>query len=216
MTMSMLTVALLLAAVLPRTGLADARHRTVEMTPVAAEGELAKELGRYGMTAWRTTNKGPKFSCLAYTPPNAGRKPIPLLVYIPGKGEIGPDLLNQFHQRALFNLVTSQKFQSRHPCHLLAISPPMEATTLVGGGLGCPSRVQQMLRAIVSWMETNAVGPKVDASRIYLVGFSYGGDGVYALANHYPGEFAAAVPISSGCPHPEYVSGYHRLFSQKS
>ena len=39
-----------------------------------------------------------------------------------------------------------------------------------------------------------------------LVGFSYGGDGVYALANHYPGEFAAAVPISSGCPHPEYVS----------
>jgi len=51
MKMSMLTVALLLAAVLPRTGLADARHRTVEMTPVAAEGELAKELGRYGMTA---------------------------------------------------------------------------------------------------------------------------------------------------------------------
>ena len=181
-------------------------HRTVEMTPVAAEGELAKELGRYGMSAWRTVNRGPKFSCLAYTPPSAGRKPIPLVVYIPGKGEIGPDLLKQFHQRTLFNLVTSQKFQSRHPCHLLALSPPAEATTLAGGGLGCPSRVQQMLRAIVSWMETNAVGPKVDASRIYLVGFSYGGDGVYALANHYPGEFAAAVPISSGCPHPEYVS----------
>ena len=175
-------------------------HRTVEMTPVAAEGELAKELGRYGMTAWRTVNRGPKFSCLAYTPPNTGRKPIPLVVYIPGKGEIGPDLLKQFHQRTLFNLVTSQKFQSRHPCHLLALSPPAEATTLAGGGLGCPSRVQQMLRAIISWMETNAVGPKVDASRIYLVGFSYGGDGVYALANHYPGEFAAAVPISSaGC-----------------
>ena len=181
-------------------------HRTVEMTPVAAEGELAKELGRYGMTAWRTVNRGPKFSCLAYTPPNTGRNPIPLVVYIPGKGEIGPDLLKQFHQRTLFNLVTSQKFQSRHPCHLLALSPPAEATTLAGGGLGCPSRVQQMLRAIISWMETNAVGPKVDASRIYLVGFSYGGDGVYALANHYPGEFAAAVPISSGCPHPEYVS----------
>ena len=180
-------------------------HRTVEMTPVAAEGELAKELGRYGMTAWRTVNRGPKFSCLAYTPPNTGRKPIPLVVYIPGKGEIGPDLLKQFHQRTLFNLVTSQKFQSRHPCHLLALSPPAEATTLAGGGLGCPSRVQQMLRAIISWMETNAVGPKVDASRIYLVGFSYGGDGVYALANHYPGEFAAAVPISAGCPHPEYA-----------
>ena len=206
MKMSILTVVLLLSMVLPRVGLVAAPHRTVEMTPVAAEGGLAKELGRYGMTAWRTVNRGPKFSCLAYTPPNAGRKPIPLVVYIPGKGEIGSDLLKQFHQRALFDLVTSQKFQSRHPCHLLALSPPAEATTLVGGGLGCPSRVQQMLRAIVSWMETYAVGPKVDASRIYLVGFSYGGDGVYALANHYPGEFAAAVPISSGCPHPEYVS----------
>ena len=95
----MLTVALLLAAVLPRVGLSDAAHCTVEMTPIAAEGELAKELGRYGMTAWRTVNRGPKFSCLAYTPPNAGRMPIPLVVYIPGKGEIGPDLLKQFNQR---------------------------------------------------------------------------------------------------------------------
>ena len=88
MKVGMLTVTLLLAAVLPRAGIADAAHRTVEMTPVAAEGELAKELGRYGMTAWRTVNRGPKFSCLAYTPPSVGRKPIPLVVYIPGKGEI--------------------------------------------------------------------------------------------------------------------------------
>ena len=85
MKVGVLTVTLLLAAVLPRAGLSDAAHRTVEMTPIAAEGELAKELGRYGMTAWRTVNRGPKFSCLAYTPPNAGRKPIPLVVYIPGR-----------------------------------------------------------------------------------------------------------------------------------
>ena len=73
MKMSILTVVLLLSMVLPWVGLVAAPHRTVEMTPVAAEGELAKELGRYGMTAWRTVNRGPKFSCLAYTPPNAGR-----------------------------------------------------------------------------------------------------------------------------------------------
>ena len=60
MKVGMLTVTLLLAAVLPRAGLSDAAHRTVEMTPVAAEGEFAKELGRYGMTAWRTMNRGPR------------------------------------------------------------------------------------------------------------------------------------------------------------
>ena len=39
MKVGMLTVTLLLAAVLPRAGIADAAHRTVEMTPVAAEGK---------------------------------------------------------------------------------------------------------------------------------------------------------------------------------
>lgn len=61
-----------------------------------------------------------------------------------------------------------------------------------------------MLRAIVSWMESNAAAPKVDASRIYLVGFSYGGDGVYALANHmrmaagYYAEPMAALLLAMG------------------
>lgn len=177
----------------------------VELEPVLAEGALALELDKYGMTAWQTECDGLRFSCLAYTPTSKGKKPLPLLVYIPGRGEIGEDLLHQFNQRRLFDLVTSAGFQAKHPCHLLAISPPKAVTTLMGGGVGRPSRVQQMLRALVSWMETNAKKPGIDSSRIYLCGFSYGGNGVYALANHYPGEFAAVVPISAICPHVEYV-----------
>jgi len=43
---NMILLAFLLLAIQPAVP-----HRTVEMTPVAAEGELTKELGRYGMTA---------------------------------------------------------------------------------------------------------------------------------------------------------------------
>ena len=49
----------------------------------------------------------------------------------------------------------------------------------------------------------------VDTNRIYLVGYSYGGDGAYALACHYPGTFAAVLTIASVTPHPEYVSREH-------
>ena len=183
----------------------DETHRRIEMTAVAADGALAENLAKYGMKAYRTTNGGPKFSCLMFSPKDAGRRRLPLIVYIPGSGEIGEDLVRQFHQHALFDLVTSAAFQKRHPCHLVALSPPREATTLSGGSLGHPSRVQQMLMAIVTWAAGHADRPGVDPNRIYLTGFSYGGNGVTALATHYPGEFAAVVPISSGPPHPEYI-----------
>ena len=39
--------------------------------------------------------------------------------------------------------------------------------------------------------------PKVDLNRLYITGFSYGGLGAYALAQHFPGTFAAVVPIAA-------------------
>ena len=45
----------------------DETHRRIEMTAVAADGALAENLAKYGMKAYRTTNGGPKFSCLTFT-----------------------------------------------------------------------------------------------------------------------------------------------------
>lgn len=37
--------------------------------------------------------------------------------------------------------------------------------------------------------------PEVDATRVYIIGFSMGGVGTYDLVAHYPHMFAAAVPL---------------------
>jgi predicted peptidase len=39
---------------------------------------------------------------------------------------------------------------------------------------------------------------RVDSSRIYLTGFSYGGIGTWNLAGAYPEKFAAIAPIAAG------------------
>ncbi len=37
-----------------------------------------------------------------------------------------------------------------------------------------------------------------DASRIYVTGFSMGGEGTYLIIQKYPGYFAAAIPMGMG------------------
>jgi len=45
---------------------------------------------------------------------------------------------------------------------------------------------------------------RVDRSRQYLTGLSYGGFGTWHMASKYPGRFAALVPVV-GFPHPEHI-----------
>jgi predicted peptidase len=40
--------------------------------------------------------------------------------------------------------------------------------------------------------------PAADPARVYLVGFSMGGNGVWSLAARFPKKFAAAVPVAGG------------------
>lgn len=66
---------------------------------------------------------------------------MPMVVYIPGNGELG-EIEGHFRQRAIFERVTSAAFQKKYPCFLLALTPPREATTLLGGIPGHPTGMQ--------------------------------------------------------------------------
>jgi poly(3-hydroxybutyrate) depolymerase len=48
--------------------------------------------------------------------------------------------------------------------------------------------------------------PKVDLGRVYMTGFSYGGNGAYALGQHFPNDFAAVAPIAALPPLIEYFA----------
>ena len=175
-----------------------------KLSTVEAKGALAEAMAPYRLSAYRYTDGTNTVQALSFAPKKRGGRKMPLLVYLPGNGEKG-DLINQFGQRAIFDLVTSEAFQKRTPCHLLAISPPATAMTLSGGLPGSPNKLQRLMHDLTFEMVCRN-SAQVDKTRVYLTGFSYGGAGVYALLQHYPGEFAAGMPIASLPPLEDYFN----------
>lgn len=187
-----------------RGSAAPAPHRLVRLAPDAA---LAPELARYGLTLYALTDGTNVMKALHYAPQAKGSGRLPMIIYFPGSGEIG-DPIRQFRIRTLFNRVIDPAFQRRHPCHLLALSPPETATTLMGGLPGRPTPMQRLIHELIrSLVRHTSLG--IDRDRLYVTGYSYGGSGAYALAQHYPGEFAAVAPISGLPPLPEYLDRHH-------
>lgn len=174
------------------------------LVAVVPSEELKAAMKPYGFKAYRYSDGTNTFQCLYAAPKARSSKGLPMVVYIPGNGERG-DLVRQFRQRTLFDRVCARGFQERYPCHLLAISPPESVNTLFGGLPGEPNVYQRLMREMVLAVARQAV-PKVDATRVYVTGFSYGGDGAYALALHYPGDFAAALPIAAVPPFEDLLS----------
>ena len=146
---------------------------------------------------------------LLFKPESDAGRHVPLLVYFPGSGEVGDDLMRQFRHTGIFSIVTSSDFQSRHPCYLLAISLPTGTRTLIDGLPGRPSAMQELVMGAVRMVAAASSGPAVDMNRLYVTGFSFGGECTYGLALSYPGVFAAAMPVASFPPPPQYISPHH-------
>lgn len=158
---------------------------------------------KYGLVAYECDFAEGKWRCLLYSPRSSRSKALPLVVHIPGTGEIGDDLSRQFNQRGIFDVVISEQFQKRHPCHFLSLSPPRTILTFGTSAPGRPAPSVKHATAVVRSIMKLAV-PQVDTNRVYVSGFSYGGDAAYMLAVGFPDTFAACVPISIGVPHPDF------------
>ena len=181
---------------------------TSEVRPLPAPTEARADMARYSLKAYGNRDATNVVKGLLFTPKPVGMNALPMIVYIPGNGEIG-DVARQFRQRAIFDRVTSAEFQEKYPCFLLALTPPASATTILGGMPGHPTGLQKALRDFVLDICRMQAKPKVDLNRLYITGFSYGGMGAYALAQHFPGTFAASVPIAALPPLPEYFDKGH-------
>ena len=194
--------------------------------PYPVSDELKKELDRYGLeagsfvqAAFRQPGKTNRVSYVVRAPKNASG-PVPVLLFLPGVGEIGKDLAKLFRQRTIFDVATSDDFQRKHPCYLVAISPPDGTGTLSGyDSDGGPTPMQRTIHdALVGIIHTQK-RPAADEDRIYATGLSFGGTGAYALSFAYPGFFAACAPVS-GLIFPAKRLGdalpchYHHLYNE--
>lgn len=179
--------------------------KSTGVRPLAVANDLKSELARYTLRAYENRESTNIVQGLLFIPKPRGNKPLPMVVYIPGNGEIG-DVSRHFRQRAIFERITSENFQEKYPCFLLALTPPSSAKTILGGMPGSPTRLQKALRDFVFDVCIIQKRPKVDMNRLYVTGFSYGGVGAYALAQHFPKDFAAVLPIAALPPLPEYFN----------
>ena len=150
-----------------------------------------------------------KLPFLLYTPDVKSGRKMPLVVYFPGSGEVGGDLIKLFRQSGLFGIITSSDFQTRHPCYFLAVSLPEGTRTFYDGLPGSPSAAQDLVMGAINAVAATYTMPPVDMNRLYVVGYSFGGECTYGLTLSYPGTFAGAIAIASFPPPPEYVSEKH-------
>lgn len=198
---------ILLLVVVPIFALAAPREKAMvpSVRPLVVAAETKAEMARYSLKAYENRDQTNAVKGLLFTPKPVGMNALPVVVYIPGNGEIG-DIARQFRQRAIFDRVTSAEFQEKYPCFLLALTPPAKATTLMGGMPGRPTGMQKAIRRFILDVACTQTKPKVDSNRIYVTGFSYGGNGAYALGQHFPDDFAAVVPIAALPPPLEYFA----------
>ena len=195
----------LLLAVLPATAAPRGKADSPAFRLAAVSPSVKPEMTRYSLTALENCDATNALKALLYTPKPIGMARLPMVVYLPGKGELG-ELEAQFRQRTIFDRVASAAFQEKYPCFLLAISPPKSASTLLGGMPKSPTGMQNAIKDFILEIVRSRSKPKADINRLYLTGFSYGGNGAYALAQHFPGVFAAVIPIAALPPLPEYFT----------
>lgn len=143
------------------------------------------------------------FSCSDCTPSRIpfmlrrgnGRRRLPLVIYMPGNGEQGTNLLKQFRQTAVMRKVSSPEFQRSHPCHLLVPMPPSYGNMNMAHGY--PEETGGELTDLYCDLVFQLMreGLAVDRSRIYLVGLGSGGVAALAMERDHPGRFAAVCSM---------------------
>ena len=154
---------------------------------------------RYGGTvAVRMT---PSYNYLIHFPPGYTdfSEPRPLLVFLHGAGEVGLDV-KRVGAVDPFRYAAGSVPRDDFP--FIVLSPVVPEKNHSWNAEAVKTMIDDFLR--------HSGRIKIDASRIYLTGFSMGGYGVFAVAQEYPDFFAAAAPLA-GSGNPNLGARYRSL-----
>jgi pimeloyl-ACP methyl ester carboxylesterase len=128
---------------------------------------------------------------LSYTPKDYNTdtlKRLPLIIYLHGGSRRGTDLKKLYADGIPDQIYRGREFP------FIIIAPQ------------CPEHIRW---STDNWFENfyKEVTAKyrIDTNRIYLTGFSLGGEGTWYLAAKYPDKFAAIAPMSGFTSHMDYI-----------
>jgi predicted peptidase len=119
----------------------------------------------------------------------------PLIFFLHGGVGIGTDNRRQFNggNDVPAKAITAPEAQAKNPCFFFAPQcPPDSGWTLV-----FDTRPSESMRLSLAALAKLQKEFSIDPDRIYVVGLSMGGHGLWSLVSRHPNLFAAAVPICS-------------------
>lgn len=149
-----------------------------------------------------TDSRGHVLPYRMLVPPGpANLKRMPLVLLLHGSGERGDDNSAQL-RNGVAELLGSETAAARFPCFYVV---PQCAIRLrwVERDWGAerhelPPEPSKPLSAAVELLESLLSSHPIDPQRVYLIGLSMGGFGVWDLLSRWPDRFAAAVLICGG------------------
>jgi predicted peptidase len=162
-----------------------------------------------------------------FNPGHAKDAPIPLVIFLHGRGDRGTDNDAKIYREAGFitnkNSLLTSNMQAEYPCYLLVPqcsdkTENEEWAKWIGNtpetpfnGLGkdgsykMNSTPSDSGKATLELIEKIIQEHTVDPTRIYLVGLSMGGFGTWEFVARKPALFAAAIPMA-GYSDPSQIS----------
>ena len=192
---------------------------------VVAFTELSSFSGEY-FNALRGANETVTLNYAAYEPAAAaGGERNPLIIWLHGRGEGGDDIEITLLANEVSALTESQiqsHFTSGNETGAYVLVP-QNPTYWRDAGDGVehvgdmPSRYQEILKDLID--KYIADHPDIDPDRVYIIGASNGGFMALEMIEHYPGFFAAAVPVSPGTSYNVYArdfdGSYRTVFGEE-
>jgi len=124
----------------------------------------------------------------------------PVILFLHGAGERGND--NEAQITYIDKIFGSTDFREKYPCFVIAPQCPTDKRWVeVDWGLPAhtiPDTISEPLGMSMLLLISILHRYKIDSNRIYVVGLSMGGYGVWDIIARFTDKFAAAVPICGG------------------
>ncbi len=124
----------------------------------------------------------------------------PLILWLHGKGERGADNEKQIHwiKNWLFDSLELSNYTS------FVLSPQCSENRMwsnydkLAKEITFDTVTPEIQKSIISLIEEVSLKYPIDTTRIYIMGISMGGFGVFDMITRYSDRFAAAIPICGG------------------